>query len=145
MQDDINKTVYTVTLRKGNNFSTVNVIWRPQNLAAQMPQVPSNGLVDYTTGYYDCNSFNWFCMLVLDNQPDDGLTPPLYYWANNTAVIKAQTDFMTEPVWINLLNLVQSTLVRTLQQFAIYVGHSKWGIHEPHLVLQGCIPQHRLD
>jgi hypothetical protein len=128
-QDDINKTVYTVTLKQGNNYSTVNVIWRPQNLTANRPQSPANGLADYSTGYYDCNSYSWFCMLVLEalqtaatNLAIDGLLPPLFYWSNNAATIEAQTDFydqasVAQPVGIwfnqplfNLFNSFPSTL-----------------------------------
>jgi hypothetical protein len=102
----------------------VNVIWRPQNQTATRPQAPTNGLADYSTGYYDCNSYNWFCMLVLEalqtaatNLAIDGLLPPLFYWSNNAAVIEAQTEFydmatLENPVeiWFNqpLFNLFNS-------------------------------------
>ena len=108
-QPDINLTTYSVTLSiRELTSGPVYVRWRPMDKTAMLPMSPSNGLADYSTGYYFCYSYNWWCMLVLEAYETalgllrnsdvdiiDEAIPPLFYWNNGSsaAVILAQTEF----------------------------------------------------
>jgi hypothetical protein len=108
-QPDLNKTIYTVTLSiRELTSGPVNVIWRPQDLTASMPQTTAYGFQDNSTGYYQCTSYNWFTMLIQEafntaldllrtsdvDIIDDAL-PPLIFWSNasSSASLEVQTAF----------------------------------------------------
>jgi hypothetical protein len=107
-QPDINKTIYSVTLSINEQTSgPVYVKWRAQDKTASSPLSTANGLQDVSTGYYNCYSYNWWCMLILEafetalgllkNDVDiiDNAQPPLIYWNNgsNAATIEAQSEY----------------------------------------------------
>jgi hypothetical protein len=62
-QSDINKSIYSVTLKYGANEVQTFLNYSPMNQNARLPNPPLS-FQDYSTGYYEIYSYSYFITLV---------------------------------------------------------------------------------
>jgi hypothetical protein len=114
-QPDRDETVYVMSVQSLEGGVYVNysqpVTWIPENQSVNPPLPPSqnsNGQAAYTSGYYDCNSYNYLMFLLtvtakqlMAQMPVPAINP-VFKWneADDTMTILFPTDF-TEDVSID--------------------------------------------
>ena len=64
-QDDINKTVYKITLKRGNVSVTQSVMYTPTNLTATLPAKPTV-TQDLSSSYYYIYNYQDFISIIND-------------------------------------------------------------------------------
>lgn len=143
---DANLTIYTVTLQIADRSDPLNVkygsavqvpvYWRPQNQSAPIPtSLGKNGQQNNSTGYYNCDSYEYFIMLVQEalNTAFAGITkdpnytklpvtlPPQFCWDSTLtkAFFVVDTAAYCESYSNSLFQSIPDVVPTTLLQQAV--------------------------